>query len=797
MKREILYILLAVVVSITYSSCSVVRHIPDNSYYLQRIDIHTDQSTPKADRITTGDFEKYVRQSPNKRFLGINLYTWIYNLANPEKENKWNNLKRRIGEKPILLDLTKTEQTRKNFKVYMDSRGFFTSQSSFELDTLSKKKRAIVQYNIKQGTPYRIDSVYYTFRDQSLKRLILGDTTNSLIHRGDVFNITTLENERTRITNQLKQDGYYKFSINNIEYIADTLNSNNLVAIEIIVKKHIEGYDNRGREIIGDNEVYRIDKINIFTDYNATTAKMDPRYNSKLDTLVYGGLDIVYNKKTNIKPKVLEQVIPLKPHELYNIDIVNKTYSELIALGYFKTARITFTEIDIPNNSSKLVSFKDAENTLTTTPTVKVSNERYLECNIHCTPSLKQSFKVDLEGSTTSSFYGLKATVGYQNRNIFKGAESFDIDFSTGYEYLKTPSPDVRTRHATEFGVATRLSLPRFMLPFRTSSWKNFSQQKTKFEMSINFQDRSFYRRTLSNVSLSYQWNDNKYSSYTLSPVDINVVDVSYLDENFLATTENEYLIRSYESQFISGLTFNYLYNNQIKNPSRNATIVRFNAETSGNLIEGLSSLFAGERMKDSDNTIFGLKYSQYFRTDLSISRKIMIGEKTALAGRLYGGYALAYGNSTAIPFDRLFYSGGSNSMRGWAPRTLGPGSIKYIKSDYPTQLGDVKLEANIELRFPIWGMIHGATFLDAGNVWFMNSNPEEYSNDAVFYAKDFYKQLGLNTGFGLRLDISFAVLRLDLGLQLHNPNRDINDRWISNLKWDNMALNFGVGYPF
>ena len=783
--------------SITYSSCSVVRYIPDNSYYLQRVEIETDQSTPKEDRITTSEFEKYVRQSPNKRFLGVNLYTWIYNLANPKKDNKWNKLKRRIGEAPTLLDLTKTEQTRKNFKVYMDSRGFFTSESSFELDTLSRKKRAVVKYNIKQGTPYRIDSIYYTFRDENLKHLILKDSTHSLVHKGDIFNITTLDDERARITNQLKQKGYYQFSINNIEYVADTLNNQNLVGIEVIIKKHIDGYDNRGQEIIGENEVYRIDKINIFTDYDAATAKMDPLYNSKLDTLTYDGLNIVYNKKTNIKPKVLERVIPLKPQELYNIDIVNKTYSELISMGYFKSARIGFTEISNPSNSTELISFKKNSNTIDTIPTVKVSRERYLVCNINCTPSLKQSFKIDLEGSTTSSFYGLKATVGYQNRNIFKGAESFDVDFSTGYEYTKSPSPDVRTRHATEFGVATRLSLPRFMLPFRTSSWKNFSQQKTKFEMSINFQDKSFYRRTLSNVSLSYQWNDSKYSSYTLSPVDINVVDVGYLNKDFLATTENEYLIRSYESQFISGLTFNYVYNNHLKNLSGNATILRFNAETSGNLIDGLSTLFASDRMKDKDNTIFGLKYSQYFRADLNVSRKIMVGEKVALAGRLYGGCALAYGNSTAIPFDRLFYSGGSNSMRGWAPRTLGPGSIEYIKSDYPTQLGDLKLEANIELRFPIWGMIHGATFLDAGNIWFMKSKPEEYSNDAVFHIDDFYKQLGLNTGFGLRLDISFAVLRLDWGVQLHNPNREINKRWISNFKWENMALNFGVGYPF
>ncbi len=175
-----------------------------------------------------------------------------------------------------------------------------------------------------------------------------------------------------------------------------------------------------------------------------------------------------------------------------------------------------------------------------------------------------------------------------------------------------------------------------------------------------------------------------------------------------------------------------------------------------------------------------------------------MMGEKTALAWRLYGGVALAYGNSKVVPFDRLFYAGGSNSMRGWTPRTLGPGSVPITRTDeFPTQLGDMKLEANLEFRFPIWGIVHGATFFDVGNIWYVRTNPSEYSSEAVFHFDDFYKQLGFNTGLGLRLDIKFAVLRLDWGIQLHNPNKPAGERWIHNFRWKNTALNFGVGYPF
>ncbi|MDE6046366.1 MAG: outer membrane protein assembly factor, partial [Alistipes sp.] len=290
---------------------------------------------------------------------------------------------------------------------------------------------------------------------------------------------------------------------------------------------------------------------------------------------------------------------------------------------------------------------------------------------------------------------------------------------------------------------------------------------------------------------------------FSLRPIDINVVDVGYLDAAFLENTQNAYLRQSYESQYISALSFGYGYNNQLKHLGGNATVIRFNAETSGNLIDGLKHLFS-----NPDGKIFGLQYAQYVRADLSLSRKIMLGEKTALAGRLYGGVAVAYGNSETVPVDRMFYAGGSNSMRGWTPRTLGPGSVLITDLEYPTQMGDMKLEANLEFRFPIWGIVHGAAFLDAGNIWNLrvrtdSSDKTSAAVDAaearntVFRFRNFYRQLGFDTGVGLRLDIKFAVLRLDWGIQLHNPNDPAGERWIHNFKWKNTALNFGVGYPF
>jgi outer membrane protein assembly factor BamA len=284
--------------------------------------------------------------------------------------------------------------------------------------------------------------------------------------------------------------------------------------------------------------------------------------------------------------------------------------------------------------------------------------------------------------------------------------------------------------------------------------------------------------------------------NYQLRPIDINWINVGYIDENFFASLQNEYLRQSYLTQAIVGLSGSYTYNNQNKHIGGNATLLRINFESAGNLLNLLERGFSHKTAEGYYN-ILGVRYSQYLRGDVSLSRKIVLGERSAIAGRIFAGVGVPYGNSTALPFDRLFYVGGSNSMRGWAPRTLGPGNAQYEETPYPVQMGDMRLEANLELRFPIWGMFHGATFLDLGNVWYLGIDNNKVPEQGIFKWDRFYKQLGLNSGLGLRVDIKFVILRLDWGIQLHNPNDPAGQRWIHNFKWRNTALNFGVGYPF
>ena len=784
---------LILLLSIICSACSVTRKLSEGEYLLQKVKIESDKTLPRDKRISSTTLEEYVRQTPNKHFLGTNFYVWAYNLANPEKDNWWNNLKRKVGEEPVLLDMSLTEKSARNLKTYMDSRGYYSSSAEFEVDTTRRPKRAYVTYRTHQGEPYIITSMAYDFRDKLIAPIIEADTAASLIHRGDIFDITVLEKERERIASRLNDRGYFNFSINNIEYRVDTLAGNRSVDIRMIVKRNITGYDEQGRAILDNNRIYRIAQINVMPDYNPAMARSESNRIMN-DTTYYRGLNIISNGKPKVRPAVMHAAIPLSPNTLYNASLVNRTYNEIMSLGYFKSARIAFEELPRGINDTLVVNYAGDSGGAYSPKKFESINEGLLRCYILCAPSLKQSLKVELEGSTTSSFYGLTATLGYQNRNLFRGVETLNASVTFGYEYMK--APHTAKRKANELGFAVGLSFPRFVAPFRISS-RTVNMPRTKVELSFNYQDRPYYRRDLSRATWTYSWRSlNGRYNYQFRPIDLNWINVSYIDEAFFNSLQNEYLRQSYRTQAIVGLSASYSYNNQNKHIGGNATLLRINFESAGNLLNLVEKGFS-HKTADGHYEILGVRYSQYVRADINLSRKIVLGEKTAIAGRIFAGCGIPYGNSTALPFDRLFYVGGSNSMRGWTPRTLGPGNTPAQDTPYPVQMGDMRLEGNIEFRFPIWDMFYGATFIDVGNVWYLGRNKQEVPEDGIFHFNKFYKQLGFNTGLGLRLDITFVILRLDWGLQLHNPNRPVGERWIHDFRWKNMALNFGVGYPF
>lgn len=768
-------------------SCGVTRHIPNDKYLLSRNKIEVDKSVPKNERISASQISEYIHQSPNKRFLGTNLPLWLYQQANPSKDNWWNNMLRKVGEQPVFLDSTLTESSARNIKTYMFSRGFFNAKEDFSIDTVEKRKRAIVTYSGTQGKPYYVGQLTYQFRDKFLEQLVLGHTDGCLIKKGQIYNDATLAAERERITTFLRDRGYYDFTVNNITYVADSAVGNHTVNIMMVVHPLVSGYNDDGSPRTSDNIVYKIRNINVFPNYDPKVSQGDPDYLGRLDTLHYRGLNIIYDGKLRMRPKVLSNNIKFNPGGIYNSSLTGKTYANLISLGNYRTINILFDKLPEPTNAPSVTYFGG------NLPVVASSTrEGYLDCNILGTQTLRQGFIFEIEGSTTSTFYGLTATIGYQNRNLFRGAEQFDCSVTAGYEFLKSGTK----RTSYELGASVGLSIPRFIFPGNIDRSPTVNAPKTRIALSVDRQDRAYYDRYLSTVNWAYTWNNGIYSSYTIRPIDVSLVKMGHIEQSFIQQLKNPYLINSYTSQLIAGISGQFVFNNQSKNINGNAEVLRLNLETTGNLIDGLTHLF-GKESKDGYYKLFGIRYSQYVRGDLSFSQKVVFGKRSAFAYRLYGGFGYSYGNSSSLPFDRLFFAGGTNSMRGWVARTLGPGATPEPTGVvYPSQLGNMKLEANAEYRFKIAGIVYGAAFADVGNIWFLNNKDTDQSA-GVFHFNTFYKQLGFDAGLGIRLDIKFAVLRLDWGAQIHNPNWPEGQRWIHNFKWDNMALNFGVGYPF
>ena len=796
MRLGFIRYMLLVAMMLVIASCSVTRYLPEGEYLLTKVTFEDDKSTPRSERITLDKdgLETYVRQSPNKRIFGIDFYVWVYEKANPEKNNWWNNFKRKIGEEPVLLDSALTDKSLQNLQTYLHTRGYFSSSVRCDVDTTSRKRRAMLTYVIKQGEPTRIDSLCYDFRDESLRDVILSDTASSTLERGSILDIERLNAERDRIAGMLNNRGYFDFTANNISYEVDTIGRGVNAEVRMIIRPTLTGYDERGVAVYEDNSVYRLRNINVYPTYDPMLRSTSGfRGDAEIDTIDYYGLKIIRDKKTTpqLRNSVLRRTIPIYPGYIYDASQISRTNKELMSLGFFRNSKIVFNRVQSDGNFITYVGEGESISIVTD------PKESLLDCNIYATPALKQSMKVEVEASSTSTFYGLSATLGYSNKNVFRGAEAFDIAARFGFEFMY--ARDVEKRTAQEFGLTAGLSFPRFLAPFRIAPRDNVAQARTRLELAFDYQDRPYYRRNIFTTRWAYSWQQGERSSFVLRPVDINWIDVKSVNQQFLEDIDNRYLQTSFESQLTAGLSASWIYNTQRSDFDQNVTIVRANLESAGNLIQGLESLFSHHAPGKEYYEILGVRYSQYVRGELSASHKIDLGYKMALAGRLFGGVGVTYGNSMgrSIPFDRMFYCGGANSMRGWVPRTLGPGNKSQPKdATYPAQVGDVRLEANLEFRFPVWWIFHGALFCDLGNVWYLRDT-EDNDPEEVFRFNNFYRQLGFNTGLGLRIDVTFVVLRFDLGIQLHNPGMPEGQRWIHDFKWSNMALNFGVGYPF
>ncbi len=739
-------------------SCSTVRVLPEGTSRLKSNKIVIENSK----KFNTVVLEPYLRQKPNSTFLlGMNPFLNIYNWSNG-KDNGWNRLVKSIGQAPVIFDSSLVVKSEVNLNNHLEYLGYYNSVLNHSIKTKAKKTTVI--YTISLGDRFKINQIKYDIKDSAIRNIVFADTLNTLVKRDDYMSEKVLSDENDRITGILRDMGYYNFTKNFIFFEADTLKNNG--TSDLVMK--IENYtrNETTKESRPHNKFY-IRRVKIQSDYNPTVSRLDTL--ARPDSLKYEDINIFYNGKLNIKPSVLAKMNKIFPGDLYNESVVNNTYERFVTLRYFSGVNVQFDEVKKANEG-------DIE-----------KNE--VDCTIRLTPSKSQGYKINLEASSNSNnLLGVSPAISYYHKNIFRGGEWFSLGFMGNFQFkLKDPA------RSSELGVSSSLSIPDFLLLpdkiFTTTI------PRTDISISYNYQNRPEFTRNLLSLNYGYNWKMGDRFFYKVNPIQLSVIRLSNLSPLFYQNLSDPFLKNAYKNNFDLGSGATLFYTTDASpNPKKTYFYLRWMNDVSGNLL----SLFNKSMPLDTNGfrTILNTPYAQYFRSDLTMVHTWKFANKSSFAARFNIGVAHAYGNSATVSFEKLFYAGGANSLRGWQARTIGPGSSPIDTTfSIPNQTGDFKLEMNAEYRFGLFWKVEGALFADVGNIW--NLKAEQGREESLFKIKDFYKSLAFNWGAGLRLNLDFVILRLDLGMIAYDP---LFKSWIGVKNWfkpNTYSLQFGVGYPF
>jgi outer membrane protein assembly factor BamA len=760
------------------SNCSVRKHIPKDQKLLRRYVIIYDST--KNDAISTSDLKGYLRPKPNKRFLGTYYGISIYfkSLDKPTKFRKWMN--RKFGEEPVYLyDLDIDRQIDKMTR-FLHNSGFFNASISHEL-YFTKKEKVDVRYFVHPGKPYLIDSLSYDIHDTLIKKFYTEHLHESLLKVGDIFNAYTMDEERSRITNILKDNGYYFFTPNYITYEVDSNLNNYRVKIKTIINDiKIPDENKLGRYIHKPHVRYFLDSVKVTPEYDPlkyTTYSEHIHSISFIDDSTYSYYFYCHLPKNRFNLKTFDPAIKLKPGRPYSLKDVQDTYHKLFSFPVIKTTNITFDTIPYSDSTRK----------------------HYINADIKMQTAKLNYFSVEGVLTNSSGDPGIRGNISVANKNIFKRAETFRVRLNGGFEMQTIfDSTGVASWFNTfEAGLDMSLAFPRFLSPVK---FKRFSQKYnpvTTFNLGFNFQKRPNYDRNSTNITFSYNWKKGQKFHFFVTPFVMNFVNIYPTPEfeEILNEETNKRLKEQYSDHFILGISASIVYDNQKVKESRNFDYIRLDFESSGNLLYGFQKAFKAKKNDDGFYQLFGIPYSQYIRirADYRHYYHFFVSDHV-LVVRALAGTALPYLNSNEIPYEKGFYAGGANDMRGWKFRTLGPGAYQGNKNDYE-RIGDIQLEANLEYRFPIYQWFKGAFFVDAGNIW-------TYSNEnfpgGQFNFNEFYKQIAMDMGVGVRFDFSYFIFRLDAGIPFRDPGYPEGFVWrFKYWHFNDFVLNFGIGYPF
>ncbi len=774
-----------------FASCTGTKHLPlgEKLYTGAEIKLETIEKVKKGN--VKSIIETAVCPIPNKSYFGMRPQLWLYMAAGQKPSSKFKKWLQKIGDAPVLLSAVKPTATTAVIDAKLFNIGIFKSITVFKV--VDKKYTAKIIYTSIIHKPYTLKNLMYSIsKDSSLTQknqfiksdkktktnksrvqiisdLIISDKENSFIKTGEDYQLEVLKNERIRIDAFLKNKGYFYFSPDYLLFKADTSTINRTISFRLTLKDSIPE---------SALTVYHIRNVFIDQNYSLREVLVD----SIKDTIQFQN-NVFMGKKSKMKisPTVILRSVYLKKNEIYTRENHNITLNRLMSMGSFKFVQVKFSE-----SETTAIGFLDA--------------------TILLTPMPKYTFRAELDlVSKSNNYTGPRMNLNMLNRNAFRGSELLSLNMAGSFEAQL--SGENKNLFSNSWNPQLELTFPRFLVPFKIQPSNSIYIPKTQFALSYNYLKRVDYfdMRTFQFI-YGFKWKNNLKNEHELNPVNISYTSIGSQTPAFTALLEaNPFLKKSYEEQFIAGGSYSYTYNEQVIQGKKMQYYFHTTAETAGNLFS-LAEIIIGEKPSASKpSKIVGSVYSQFAKLSIDGRAYYNFSIDNKLAMRFFAGVVKPFGNSSVLPYSKQFFSGGPNSIRGFQINSVGPGTYQQTAANTGfLQLGgDIKLEMNAEYRFGIYPFVKGALFVDAGNEWLHKSNPANIGSPFAF--NSFLNELAVGTGFGLRVDVSFFVLRFDLAMPLRKPWLPYNQRWVlkqidfTSPTWrsQNLILNIAIGYPF
>jgi outer membrane protein assembly factor BamA len=756
-------------------ACNYYRYVPEEEYLLWENKIIVKDGS----KVLSGA-ESVLKQQPNNWLFSkrvrpsLGIYTW----GGGNDSSFFGNL----GNKPVVFDANSVRFSERQLENYYFNQGFFDVEISSEVSRRrGRGPKARVFYYVNAGKRYRVDSIDYIVNAE-LSSLVNHFSKESYLKKGMFYQSELLEKERTRLRNIFRNHGYYNFAENYINFIADTVNSEGPQSV--ILSLNIPGIPRRQ----GDSTVYQaprkhlLNQIEILPDFDFSSKKK-PRDSTQHKDYILRYDSLKY------KARYLTDAIHLEPRSTFSQKDLTTTYSHLAQYNAFKVTEISFTEIVADTGLPKLNAV------------------------VRLVPKPKRSINFETEASNTSGNFGINASVGVLNRNVFNSGEALRFDINTGLEYQPTLGQSSRLSRTFELGAELAIDFPRFLLPFNTEGvWPKRMKPQSSLSLFANRTTRIEFDRETYGARINYQWDESEQKHHEVSLFAISYSNLFSIDSNFIQQLDPIQAL-AFNSEFITSTSWDFSYTGQKSVRQRSYSVFKSNLEVAGTLQSLFVNLSNNTPTNENGLTLlYGAPVYQFARLEVDFRQYLRIDRERAWVYRISSGYVLPYGNSLSVtdngrfrlpPFSRFFFLGGTNDIRAWPAYRAGGGRDQVAaysgNNASGFAIGTFKLISNLEYRFPLYSSLKGAVFMDAGNIWLTGGLQAE-NPDAGFEWSDWYEEIYLGSGFGLRLDLDFFVIRFDTGIRLYDPGfLAQNEQWVITNKAiiPNLTYNIALGYPF